>query len=423
MKKLAPVLFLLIFASSASATIYKWQDERGVLNFTDDIDNVPAAYQSDVARIEIPKAPPQPPSQRTVAYPASGESRMKNPPPVAQVLVREGDFAIRLVEALGIGRTRNEAEAESILASAGITPRNGWIADYPVTPDIVGELQDSILAAVDSGMLAMKEDEAMRVFQDLTAQQGLPVGPDSDDHVAEGEPLENDDQYYNPEVVDNYYNDQGPPVVTYYPPPPDYRYLYAWVPYPFRCSGSHFRGFFVLNDFHKVVFVKGKRMIVTNHRVDARTRRVSPIDPRTRRIGHLPHPGTKVSHARREPPSEVRRSASSIFERSQSRTQPRNSAQIGTGRSPAGKILSSPSGKNSPLPTLKDQVAASRAPIPVQSLGRNQTTTGPERSGNSHGGTTVSRTQTSPGSSHLAGGPGSSSLGSGASSGGSGGRR
>jgi hypothetical protein len=420
MKKLILILFLLIFASSASATVYKWLDDRGILNFTDDIDNVPAAYQNDVARIEIPKTLAQLPSQRTVAHPTSGESRRQNPPPVAQVLVREGDFAIKLVEALKVGRTRNEAEAESILASAGIAPRNGWIADYPMTPDVVGELQDTVLAAADSGILAMNEDEAMRVFQDLTAQQGLPVGSDNDGQVAEGEPLQNDDEYYNPEAVDNYYNDQGPPVVTYYPPPPDYRYLYVWVPYPFRCSGSHFRGFFVLNDFHRFVFVNGKRMTVTNHRVDPKTKRISRIDPRTRRIGYLP--GTNVSHAKRETSPEVRRSASSIFERSQSRSQPRNSASIGTGRGPAGRT-SGPSVKNSSSPTLRDQVAAARTPISPQTSGRNQTATGPERSGNSHGGTTVSGTQASPGSSHLAGAPGGSSPGSAVFSGGSGGRR
>ena len=65
-----------------------------------------------------------------------------------------------------------------MLASAGIAPKNGWIADYPVTPDIIGELQNTIAEAADSGKLAMKKDEATKVFQDLIAQQGLPVRAD-----------------------------------------------------------------------------------------------------------------------------------------------------------------------------------------------------------------------------------------------------
>ena len=47
-------------------------------------------------------------------------------PPVAQPLVREGDFAIGLVKVLEIGIPQNEADAESMLDSAGIAPRNGW---------------------------------------------------------------------------------------------------------------------------------------------------------------------------------------------------------------------------------------------------------------------------------------------------------
>jgi hypothetical protein len=41
----------------------------------------------------------------------------------------------------------------------------GWIADYPVTPDIIGELQSSIGAAADSGRLALNKDAAMMALQ------------------------------------------------------------------------------------------------------------------------------------------------------------------------------------------------------------------------------------------------------------------
>ena len=48
MKRLFLILFLFIFASSASATIYKWVDERGVINFTDTYANVPPNYRDSV---------------------------------------------------------------------------------------------------------------------------------------------------------------------------------------------------------------------------------------------------------------------------------------------------------------------------------------------------------------------------------------
>src|SRR5574342_367299 len=67
-----------------------------------------------------------------------------SPPPVSQTLVREGDYAMDLAPALGLGSPDNEASAESMLTEVGIAPHNGWIADYPVTPDIIGELQEDI---------------------------------------------------------------------------------------------------------------------------------------------------------------------------------------------------------------------------------------------------------------------------------------
>jgi len=90
---------------------------------------------------------------------------------VSQPLVREGNFAIKLVEVLKLGTAENEAGAESRLASMGIAPRNGWIADYPLTPDIIGELRRAIGVALGSGKLAMNKDEALMAVQVLIDNQ------------------------------------------------------------------------------------------------------------------------------------------------------------------------------------------------------------------------------------------------------------
>jgi hypothetical protein len=84
-------------------------------------------------------------------------------------LVREGYFAMELAEVLKIGEIESEAEAESKLASLGIAPKNGWIADYPLTPNIIGELRNAVGDASDSGKIAMNREEAIRAFQDLIA--------------------------------------------------------------------------------------------------------------------------------------------------------------------------------------------------------------------------------------------------------------
>ena len=226
-----------------------------------------------------------------VAYSQSRDAGAQTPP-IAQTLIREGDFAIKLADRLKIGTTQSEAQAESMLASSGIVPKNGWVADYPVTPDIIGELQNAISRAVDSGKLALNKDEAMRMFQDLIAQQGLPVRAESESlyagveqPYAEEAPPQDYPQYYEPSAVDNYYNDQGPPIVTYYPPPWDYYYLYAWVPYPFWYSGFWFPGFFCLHDFHRGIFFNGHMRFVSNHFGDPRTRGFGAIDPARRHMG------------------------------------------------------------------------------------------------------------------------------------------
>ena len=70
--------------------------------------------------------------------------------PVAQPLVREGDLAIKLVEVLKLGKAKDEVQAETMLGAVGVAPKNGWIADYPVTPDVIGELQKAVSVAAVS---------------------------------------------------------------------------------------------------------------------------------------------------------------------------------------------------------------------------------------------------------------------------------
>ena len=78
---------------------------------------------------------------------------------------------------MGVGNTDDEVEAETRLGEIGITPRNGWIADYPVTPDILGELQKSVSDAADARKLSMSRDEALKRLNDVSAQLGVGVSP------------------------------------------------------------------------------------------------------------------------------------------------------------------------------------------------------------------------------------------------------
>jgi hypothetical protein len=105
----------------------------------------------------------------------SQTSQTQQAPPVAQPLVREGDFAIRLAAQLDLGNPADEASAEDILASAGVVPANGWLSDYPVTPQILGQLQESIARAASEGKLPMNAEEATRGLYYLADQMNLPT--------------------------------------------------------------------------------------------------------------------------------------------------------------------------------------------------------------------------------------------------------
>jgi hypothetical protein len=171
--------------------------------------------------------------------------------PIEQPLVREGDFAVKLASSLNLTSSSTEAQAESSLASVGIAPRNGWIADYPVTPDIVAELRNAAGEAADSGRLALAREQAVSTVQGVSTDMGLSVSGAGRQtgYASSGSSSQN----YDPDAVQNYYYDSGPPIVTYYAPPWDYAYLYSWVPCDFWWGDYPFGGFFILNDFDRVI--------------------------------------------------------------------------------------------------------------------------------------------------------------------------
>lgn len=215
-------------------------------------------------------SPPQPAEdQRNVSI-----------PPVEQPLMPEGVFAVQLAQALKMGKVKDEVQAESMLSAVGIEPKNGWIADYPVTPDIVAEIKTSVAAAAEANKIGMGKDEAQKAVAGLEADLGLNIRAGSPP-TATGEVQE---AAAPAEVVNNYYYDYGPPVVTYYPPPWDYDYLYAWVPFPFCWGDFFFGGFFVLHDFHRHIHFHHHEFVISNHVVNVTTNRVLVVDPVSRSV-------------------------------------------------------------------------------------------------------------------------------------------
>jgi hypothetical protein len=154
---------------------------------------------------------------RTYGYYSQSGRNKAGPSPSERSLAREGYFAMELAAVLEIGEVKSEAEAEDKLATVGIAPKKGWIADYPLTPNIVGELRNAVGEAADSGKLAMNREVAMKAFQDLiTSMESLNAGV---------EPPPAREPYPEPYYYPRFY---------YYP----YFYPY-YYPYPYYFGGYY----------------------------------------------------------------------------------------------------------------------------------------------------------------------------------------
>ncbi|MEM5790313.1 MAG: hypothetical protein AAGU11_23580, partial [Syntrophobacteraceae bacterium] len=296
-------------------------------------------------------------------------------PPIEQPLIREGDFAVELARSLNLASTDDETRAESSLATAGIAPRNGWMADYPVTPDIISEIQDSTKQAAKSRRIAMDEGAAVRTVQRVLYDLGLPItvagarknfghsatagdsyessnsGREtaspyaSDSYADESAPPGYDDS----QDVDTYYYEYGPPVVSYYVPPWDYAYMYSWVPWPFWWGNSWFGGYFVLNSFdifigrhhwrHRGHHHGHKR----DHRVSNRSRdvngRAARIDP-ANRLANVRGAGRTGTRLAAVGSSDFQRSGRSIVNREAARGS-RNNAGRSVAPNGAGSNMAS----------------------------------------------------------------------------------
>ncbi len=166
------------------------------------------------------------PASYTASVNAQGSPSRR--PPIAQPLVSEGEFAVELATALHLTSSHDEAAAENSLIAIDIAPRNGWISDYPTTPDIIAELRESAARSALSGNLSISEADAARAVDSVSIAMHLPVGLAGRKHTdasssqylsSSASPPPEVSEYETPADVEQYYDENGPPIVSYYPPP------------------------------------------------------------------------------------------------------------------------------------------------------------------------------------------------------------
>lgn len=231
-------------------------------------------------------------------------------------LLPEAVYALNLVEILGLEPTSDANKAEILLSRLGIEPKNGWISDYPITPMIIGDIDQDIANAYDLKKINLNKTETLKQVNELKTRLGLDVEKEKPNHLTQATPniskannaniysyIDNkgmkhftdnyasipseylnqvktftqtthsatvnvntnprQDSYPNTgnqaiaypdqNIINNYYLNQGPPVITYYTPPQAYNYLYNWAAYPFWYAGVYFPGFYVLNNFYRTI--------------------------------------------------------------------------------------------------------------------------------------------------------------------------
>jgi hypothetical protein len=165
---------------------------------------------------------------------------------IAPAVVRQGDFALQLAQALALDiAPDDEDQAVYALVALGIEPAMGWQADYAMTPQIVTELRADVADAAATGRLGMDADAALAAFDGLLAELALPLPAESVPAYAGGAPPVGYAPYCDAGALQSYYGGVGLPIYSYCTPPVAYLHYYSWVPCGFRAHGHRFAGFFI----------------------------------------------------------------------------------------------------------------------------------------------------------------------------------
>jgi len=262
-------LFILLSSPAHSeTTVYSWQDANGVLAFSDNLAKAPNDVQVKVlSQDSKPQTVFETGSAQTVAYQL---------PESSSRVVTQGEFAIQLVEELGLTDQSTAEEAADLLTSLRISPRLGqWELDQLMSPELTVRLRKLTVAAAERGWITLTPEQGLLAFDTTVALLGLTIP------VTTG-PEETTDSPYS--IA------EAPPLVYVASPPPDVYPYYIWVPVAggFWCNDFLFPGFFVLDV--NLFFFDHQRVALDSGRI-GRQFRSHIVDHQVIRSPVLPDPG------------------------------------------------------------------------------------------------------------------------------------
>ena len=164
----ALLLALMSNPARSETTVYSWQDESGALSFSDNPANAPSDALMDILSHgeEI----------QTVSETESTQIVAPQPPEPVLMIVTQGEFAVRLVEELGLAEEPTADEAADILVSARISPKLGqWDLDQPMSPELTVRLRKLTVAAADRGWITLTPEQSLLAFDTASALMGLTI--------------------------------------------------------------------------------------------------------------------------------------------------------------------------------------------------------------------------------------------------------
>lgn len=243
------VLFLVLPFSPSHAELYSWEDESGVINYSDNKDAAPPDAKVDVwTKRPDPSSTPEGPAEATELE--NNRTGPAEPVERKEAVATQGTFVVKLVEELGLAQNSSPEEAADLLTRIRVAPPLGrWELDQPIAPELVGRLRALTVSAAQMDWISIKPEQALLAFDATAALLAVPI-------PVEERPRSSGDSYTT--VV------QTPPLVLIAPPPPHMNSSYVWVPVEsgFYTSGVWWNGYYVFNDRRPIFFHRHRVIVV-----------------------------------------------------------------------------------------------------------------------------------------------------------------